>query len=64
MSTAKLSAYLFAIGALPGAFLANASVMFFKHAPAHFWLDGLFVGGLIGVVIAVLIAAADRPAKA
>src|SRR5262249_21680931 len=32
MSTAKLCAYFFAGGALPGAFLANASAMLFKPA--------------------------------
>jgi MFS family permease len=60
MSTGKLAAYMFIAGALPGGFLANASVMFFKPPPEHFWVYGVVVGGLIGVVAAVLIAASDR----
>jgi MFS family permease len=58
MSTGKLAAYFFVGGAVPGAFLANASAMFFKTPPANLWIEGLVAGGLVGVVLAVMIAAA------
>ena len=64
MTTARLSAYMFVAGALPGYFLARASAMFFKPPPAHFDLIGLAVGGLIGVVVAVMVASAGRPKTA
>jgi predicted MFS family arabinose efflux permease len=60
MATSRLAALLFVAGALPGAALANASSMFFKTPPAMFWLQGLVAGGLIGVVLAVMIAGASR----
>jgi MFS family permease len=62
MSTGRLAAYLFAAGAIPGAALANASSMFFKPAPPMLWLQGLILGGLIGVVVAVMISNAARKA--
>jgi MFS family permease len=64
MSTRRLAAYLFVAGALPGAALANASSMFFKAPPPMFWLEGLAVGGLVGVALAVMIAGMSRPASA
>lgn len=64
MSTTKLATYMFIAGAIPGAFLANASAMFFKPAPAHLWIYGLIIGGLIGAVAAMLIAANGRTARA
>jgi predicted MFS family arabinose efflux permease len=60
MSTAKLAAYFFVGGAIPGAFLANASVMFFKHPPAMLWAQGLVIGGIVGVVLAIMIANAGK----
>jgi len=60
MPTAKLCAYFFAGGAMPGAFLANASAMFFKPAPPNLWVYGLLAGGLVGVGLALMIAAAGR----
>jgi predicted MFS family arabinose efflux permease len=60
MSTAKLCAYFFVGGAIPGGFLGNASAMFFKPPPPGLWLEGLAVGGLLGVVLALMIAAAGR----
>jgi hypothetical protein len=62
MSTAKLCAYFFAGGALPGAFLANASAMLFKPAPPMLWAQGLMVGGLIGVGLALIVAQTGRKA--
>jgi predicted MFS family arabinose efflux permease len=64
MSTRRLSAYLFVAGALPGAFLANASSMFFKTPPAMFWLQGMIAGGLVGVVLAFGIVGVSRRAAA
>lgn len=64
MSTGRLSFYLFVAGALPGAALANASSMFFKHPPPLFWLDGMIAGGLIGVVLAFMIVGVSRRAEA
>jgi zinc transporter ZupT len=64
MSTRRLSAYLFVAGALPGAFLANASSMFFKTPPAMFWLQGMIAGGLVGVVLAFMIVGVSRRAAA
>jgi len=64
IATGRLAAYLFVGGALPGAALANASSMFFKAPPPLFWLQGLIAGGLLGVVLAVMVAGVSRPAKA
>jgi predicted MFS family arabinose efflux permease len=64
MSTRRLSTYLFVAGALPGAFLANASSMFFKTPPAMFWLQGTIAGGLVGVVLAFMIVGVSRRAPA
>jgi predicted MFS family arabinose efflux permease len=60
MSTGRLAAYFFVGGAIPGAFLANASAMFFKPAPPMLWAQGLVAGGLVGVALAVAIASAGR----
>jgi MFS family permease len=60
--TAKLCAYFFLGGAIPGAFLANASAMFFKPAPPLLWAQGLAVGGLVGVALALMVAGAGRKA--
>jgi predicted MFS family arabinose efflux permease len=60
ITTARLSAYMFAAGALPGAALANASSMFFKTPPPMFWLQGLVIGGAIGVVVALMVVGASR----
>jgi hypothetical protein len=60
MPTAKLCAYFFVGGAIPGAFLANASAMFFKPPPPGLWIEGLIIGGLVGVVLALLVAASGR----
>lgn len=64
MSTGRLSFYLFVAGALPGAALANASSMFFKHPPPLFYLDGMVAGGLIGVALAFMIVGVSRRAEA
>ncbi len=64
MSTRRLCAYLAVAGALPGAFLANASSMFFKTPPAMFWLQGMIAGGLVGVALAFMIVAVSRNAEA
>ena len=64
ITTARLSVYMFLAGALPGAALANASSMFFKTPPPMFWLQGLVVGGAIGVAIATMVATAGRPKAA
>jgi predicted MFS family arabinose efflux permease len=64
MSTRRLAAYLCVAGAIPGAFLANASSMFFKAPPPMFWLQGLAAGGLVGVVLAVMIVAVSRHTEA
>jgi len=60
MTTSRLAALLFVAGALPGAALANASSMFFKAPPPMFWLQGLLAGGAVGVVLALMVAAAGR----
>jgi hypothetical protein len=62
--TARLAAYLFVAGALPGAALANASSMFFKVPPPMFWLQGLLAGGAVGVVVALMVVGASRPKAA
>jgi predicted MFS family arabinose efflux permease len=64
MTAARLSAYLFVAGALPGAALANASSMFFATPPPMFWLQGLLAGGVVGVLAAVMIAGAGGRARA
>lgn len=60
ISIPRLSAYFFVGGALPGYALARASKMFFKPPPAHMDLWGLVIGGLIGIVIAVMIAKSHK----
>lgn len=60
MPTGKLAAYFAVGGAIPGAFLGNASAMFFKPAPPNLWIIGLVVGGVVGVVLGLMIAAAGR----
>lgn len=62
MTTSRLAAYMFVAGAMPGAALANASRMFFKSPPPMLWLEGLVIGGLIGVVVAFMVAASGRKA--
>ncbi len=62
--TARLAAYFFVAGAMPGAALGNASVMFFPSPPPMLWLQGLVIGGVIGVLIALMVAAAGRKAPA
>jgi predicted MFS family arabinose efflux permease len=64
ISTGRLSAYMFVAGALPGAALANASSMFFATPPPMFWLQGLVVGGAIGIALATMVARAGRPKTA
>jgi predicted MFS family arabinose efflux permease len=60
MSAGRLAAYFFVGGAIPGGFLGNASAMFFKTPPPNLWLEGLVAGGLVGVILALAIAAAGR----
>jgi len=55
---------MFLGGALPGAALANASSMFFKTPPPYFFLDGLVLGGMIGVAVALMVVSIDRRAEA
>ncbi|MGZ6004431.1 MAG: spinster family MFS transporter [Caulobacteraceae bacterium] len=62
MPTGKLAAYFALGGAIPGAFLANASAMFFKPAPANLWIEGLVIGAVVGVVLALVVGAAGRKA--
>ena len=62
MATGKLAAYFALGGAIPGAFLANASAMFFKPAPANLWIAGLAIGAVVGVVLALMVGAAGRKA--
>jgi hypothetical protein len=57
MPTGRLAAYMALAGAIPGGFLANASVMFFKHPPSMLWLYGVVVGAVIGAILAFMIAA-------
>ena len=65
MPTSRLAAYLFVGGAIPGLFLGNASTMFFgPNPPPMLWLQGLLLGGVIGVVLALMISAAGRPKAA
>jgi len=65
MSTARLMAYMFVAGAIPGGFLGNASKMFFSPAPPMLWLQGLVIGGVIGMVLAfMLLASSAKRAKA
>ncbi|MND09156.1 hypothetical protein D3C83_322700 [compost metagenome] len=57
--------YMFIAGAIPGGFLGNASKMFFSPAPPMLWLQGLVIGGVIGVVLAaMLLASSAKQAKA
>ncbi len=60
MPTGKMAAYFFVGGAIPGAFLANASAMFFKAPPPFLWEQGAVAGGLVGVVLALMVAATGK----
>jgi MFS family permease len=64
MTTLRLALYMFIGGAMPGGFLGNASRMFFKDPPPMLWLQGLIVGGIVGVVVALMVAASGKTARA
>jgi MFS family permease len=64
MTKARLAFYMFIAGALPGGFLGNASRMFFREPPPMLWLQGLIVGGIVGMVVAFMVAASDKSARA
>lgn len=65
MSTAKICAYFVLGGVVPGGFLGNASAMFFKPAPPSLWIAGMVLGGVVGAVLALMVAATGRrPAAA
>jgi len=65
MPTAKICAYFALGGAIPGGFLGNASAMFFKPAPPNLWIIGMGIGAIVGVVLALMVAATGRkPATA
>jgi hypothetical protein len=64
MSAGKMAALLALAGALPGGFIANASVMFFKHPPSMLWVYGVVVGAVIGGLYGVMLAGSRRPATA
>jgi MFS family permease len=60
MPVGRLAFYFFLAGAMPGAALGNASAMFFKPAPPMLWLQGLVIGGLVGVIAALMLVGAER----
>jgi MFS family permease len=64
MSAGKMAALLGLAGALPGGFLANASVMFFKNPPHMLWVYGVVVGAVIGALYGLMLAGSRRPATA
>jgi hypothetical protein len=63
MPAGRLAFYMAIAGALPGGFIANASVMFFKHPPSMLWLYGVVVGAVVGAAVG-LVMAGSRPRAA
>src|SRR5204862_154659 len=67
MNTGRLAALMALAGALPGGFLANASVMFFKTPPHMLWVYGVIVGAVIGGLYGLATpspsATGSRPAR-
>ena len=62
MPAGRLAFYMAIAGALPGGFLANASVMFFQHPPAMLWLYGVAVGAAIGAVFGLMLSSSGQKA--
>ena len=60
MSTRRLAGYMFVGGAIPGAFLGNASVMFFPSPPPMLWLQGLVLGGVAGGLVGLMVSNAGK----
>jgi len=63
MPTGRLAFYMPIAGALPGGFIANASVMFFKHPPSMLWLYGVVVGAGVGALVGLVMAGSGRKAQ-
>jgi hypothetical protein len=63
MATSRMALYMAIAGALPGGFIANASVMFFKHPPSMLWLYGVVVGAVIGALYGLMLAGSGRKAQ-
>jgi len=63
MPAGRLAFYMAVTGALPGGFIANASVMFFKHPPSMLWLYGVVVGAVIGAGLGLMLAGTARKAQ-
>lgn len=64
MPSGRLALYMAIAGAMPGGFLANASVMFFKHPPSMLWLYGTVAGAIIGAGFGMMLSASGRRALA
>lgn len=60
MPTGRLVAYLAVFGAIPGAFLGDASGRFFPDPSPFGWLIGLAIGAVLGAIVALVIDSQGR----
>jgi hypothetical protein len=61
MPASRLALYLALVGAWSGAFLGNASAMFFNNPPHMLWVYGLVIGAIVSAAWGLWVARSGRP---